>query len=439
MRKAGLLLLMLLFSALSHAGGVVVEGARLWAAPDSTRIVFDISAPVQHSLFSLKKPDRIVIDLSNAHLSKPLAGLDFSKGAVKDVRSAPRNGGKDLRLVLDLRHGVKPKSFVLKPGARYGNRLVIDLDDPGANNATKPTKTADPTPGKARNVVIAIDAGHGGEDPGATGPHGTHEKDVTLAIARRLAALVRKTPGMTPVLTRKGDYFVPLRKRTLIARQHKADLFISIHADAIKNGHAHGASVYALSQRGASSEQARWLAERENSSDLIGGVSLDDKDDLLASVLLDLSMTGTIEASLDLGHDVLAQLRKLGPVHKNRVNQAGFVVLKSPDIPSILVETAFISNPREERKLRSHSYQERMAQSIMRGVDAYLKQSPPPGTVLALKQHDRRHVITRGETLSSIAQHYDVSAREIKVANGLRDDDIQAGQVLTIPVSGSDS
>ncbi len=439
MRKAVALILMFLFSALCQAGGVVVKGARLWAAPDNTRVVFDISAPVQHSLFSLSKPDRIVIDLTDAHLAKPLTGLDFSKGAVKDVRSAPRNHGKDLRVVLDLRHGVKPKSFVLKPSGDYGNRLVIDLDDPGANGSNAPVKTADTKPSKARNVVIAIDAGHGGEDPGATGPHGTHEKTVTLAIAKRLAALVRKTPGMTPVLTRKGDYYVPLRKRTLIARQHKADLFISIHADAVKNGRARGASVYALSQRGATSEQARWLAERENSADLIGGVSLDDKDDLLASVLLDLSMTGTIEASLDLGQDVLAQLRKVGPVHKNRVNQAGFVVLKSPDIPSILVETAYISNPREERELRTPSFQERMARSIMRGVDKYLNQNPPPGTVLALKDHERRHVITRGETLSSIAQHYDVSTKEIKMANGLHGDNIQAGEVLTIPASSSDS
>jgi N-acetylmuramoyl-L-alanine amidase len=417
-------------SSVCVAGSVTVEGARLWAAPDQTRVVFDISAPVQHSVFTLRNPDRLVIDLTDAKLAGRLKNLDFTKGLVKDIRSAPRDG-HDLRVVLDLKAAVQPKSFVLKPNRKYGNRLVIDLEPKQARRA--PVKTAKADKSKARDVVIAIDAGHGGEDPGATGPRGTHEKDVVLAIARRLEALVQKTPGIRPLMIRDGDYYVGLRKRIQIARKNKADIFISIHADASRSRRAHGATVYALSQHGASSEAARLLAERENASDFVGGVSLGDKDDLLAKVLVDLSQTGTIEASLELGKDVLSQLEEVGAVHKRRVNQAGFVVLKSPDIPSILVETAYISNPRGERRLRSARYQQKLARSIMRGVDVYLAQNPPPGTLLALHRRNRRHIIVRGDTLSGLAQRYDISVDQLRTANGLDDDILHPGDVLKIP------
>lgn len=436
-RIGALLLMFLALCASAAAGQAEIQNARLWAAPDHTRVVFDTSGPVQHTLFTLSNPDRLVIDISNAAVTHPLSGLDFSKGVVEGIRSAARNG-TDLRVVLDLRHGVRPKSFLLKPNEEYGNRLVIDLEQGQATaQAREPVKRLQRDPADDRDVVIAIDAGHGGEDPGATGRNGTKEKDVVLAIARRLEALVKRTPGMRPVMIRDGDYYVGLRQRIAKAREARADMFISIHADAFRDSRASGASVFALSQRGASSEAARWLADRENASDLVGGVSLDDKDDVLASVLLDLSLTGTIEASLELGDYVLDQLKHIGRVHKRRVHQAGFVVLKSPDIPSILVETAFISNPHEERNLRDARHQEALAQSIMRGVAEYFDRHPPPGTRLA-RAASRRHIIERGDTLSAIAQRYDVSISSLRHANGMTRDVLHVGDVLTIP-SGSDS
>ncbi len=312
MLKFGALIALLLAASAGWADQVTIKNARLWAAPDHTRVVFDISGPVQHSLFTLSNPDRLVVDIDDAAVTQPLSALDFSKGAVEGIRSAARNG-HDLRVVLDLRHGVRPKSFLLRPNNEYGNRLVIDLDNTQtASTAREPVKSL-PSRASKREIVIAIDAGHGGEDPGATGRNGTKEKDVVLAIARRLEALVRRTPGMKPVMVRDGDYYIGLRQRIALAREKRADMFISIHADAFRDSRARGASVFALSQRGASSEAARWLADRENAADLVGGVSLDDKDDVLASVLLDLSLTGTIEASLELGDDVLASTQAHRP------------------------------------------------------------------------------------------------------------------------------
>lgn len=434
MLRIGVGLLACLIAATTWAGQATVRNARLWAAPDQTRVVFDVSAPVQHSLFTLRNPDRLVIDIADAAVTQPLSGLDFSDGAVEGIRSAARNGN-DLRVVLDLRHGVRPKSFLLRPNAEYGDRLVIDLEQVQASTR-RPVKRLQQDASGSREIVIAIDAGHGGEDPGATGRHGTKEKDVVLAIARRLAKLVDRTPGMRAVLVRDGDYYIGLRQRVAKAREERADMFVSIHADAFRDSRARGASVFALSQRGASSEAARWLADRENAADLVGGVSLDDKDDVLASVLLDLSLTGTIEASLELGGYVLDQLKGIGRVHKHRVHQAGFVVLKSPDIPSILVETAFISNPAEEGKLRDARHQQRLAESIMGGIEAYFQRYPPPGTRLA-RAASRRHVIARGDTLSGIAQRYDVSLNRLRSANGLTRDILHVGDVLTIP-TGSD-
>lgn len=286
---------------------------------------------------------------------------------------------------------------------------------------------------RPRDLIIAIDAGHGGKDPGARGRHGTREKDVVLAIARKLARLIEREPGMKPVLIRDGDYFLRLRERIRRAHDHRADLFISIHADAFNDTRVHGSSVYVLSRRGASSEMARLLARHENTADLVGGVSLDDKDDLLKTVLLDLSQSASIEASTEVADKVLRELRRVGKVHKRSVQKAGFVVLKSPDIPSILVETAFISNPREERKLRDPRHQERMARAILAGVRGYFEQNPPPGTLIAARVREQRHVIRPGDTLSGIARRYDVSLRELKVANGLDSDRLRVGDVLRIP------
>lgn len=431
MTRIGAFLVALVCMGSVRAETVMVEGARLWAAPDHTRVVFDVSGPVRHTLFALSDPHRIVIDLEQARLG-PDAVLSGSEGVVRGIRSAARQD-TDLRVVLDVGHQVTPKSFLLRPSSTYGHRLVVDLYD--ARGSRRVVKSLERRGRDGlRDIVVAIDAGHGGEDPGALGRRGTREKDVVLAVARRLERLVRETPGMRPVMVRDGDYYVGLRQRAEIARKHRADMFVSIHADAFHDHRAHGASVYALSQRGASSEAARWLADRENASDLVGGVSLDDKDDLLASVLLDLSLTGTIEASLELGDHVLDQLKTVGRVHKRRVHQAGFVVLKSPDIPSILVETAFISNPDEERKLRSPAHQEKLARAILRGIEAYFSRNPPPGTRLAARQPGpRRHVIARGDTLSGIAKRYDVSLRSLRAVNRVKGDLLRVGQVLTIP------
>lgn len=428
---AGLLLLPVVPRAFA-AGGVQVNGVRMWPSPESTRVVFDLSAPVQHTLFTLANPDRVVVDIVGASLNKPLAGFDYSQGLVKSIRTA-RQGNDVLRVVLDLKQKVRPKSFVLRPNQEYGDRLVIDLEDPQVKTAP-PRVVERGDAGAMRDIVIALDPGHGGEDPGAIGPKGTREKDVVLAIARRLKALIDQEPGMRSYMTRDGDYYVSLRQRIKKAREQRADLFISIHADAFRDRRARGASVYTLSQRGASSEYAAILADKENASDVIGGVSLDDKDDLLASVLLDLSQTATLEASSEAAARVLGSLSKVGHVHKPRVERAGFQVLKAPDMPSVLVETAFISNPEEESKLRSSSYQYALAKALMEGIRAYFHSNPPPGTHLA-RAREREHVIARGETLSGIARNYDVSVENLRRVNRLSSDELRVGAVLRIPSS----
>jgi N-acetylmuramoyl-L-alanine amidase len=312
--------------------------------------------------------------------------------------------------------------------------LFDKVKNTAAKYAKKKTTVTKTVKNKARDIIVAVDAGHGGEDPGAHGPKGTQEKKVVLAIAKKLAALIDRQPGMKAVMVRKGDYYIKLRKRMQIARAAKADLFVSIHADAVKNSKAKGASVFTLSRRGASSEAARWLAKHENAADLVGGVSLDELEDTLASVLLDLSQTATKKASRDVGSMVLQNFKTIGYLHKNTVQKAGFMVLKSPDIPSILVETAFISNPREERKLRSSKHQQQMAQAIFKGVLSYFKEYAPADTLMvALSSGQSKHVISRGETLSGIAQQYGVSMKAIKIANALAGNTIRIGQVLKIP------
>jgi N-acetylmuramoyl-L-alanine amidase len=305
---------------------------------------------------------------------------------VKAVRMARRPSGQ-LRVVLDLTRPIRAKSFLATPNDHYGYRLVVDLGGPAAAvaatvAAAAPIKAEHARP-EARDLIIAIDAGHGGEDPGAIGMHGTREKDVTLAIARALERSVDAEPGMRAVLTRNGDYFVPLRDRMRRARAQQADLFVSIHADSIRDRAVDGSSVYILSQRGASNEAARWLAERENAADLIGGVSLEDKGDLLASVLLDLSQTASLSASETAAEHVLHQLNLVGEVRKPLVQQAGFMVLKSPDIPSMLIETAYISNPAEEQRLRGVAHQAKLAAAIHQGLREYFYADPPAGSRIA--------------------------------------------------------
>ena len=447
MNKIAVILLLLISFSL-QAGQTEINSLRLWSAPDHTRLVFDVSSAVQHRMFALSNPDRLVIDFSDAKLKTSISNFNGSDRFVKNIRSGPR-GENGLRIVLDLKSRINPKIFALAPNREYGHRLVLDLMDTKTTEAVAPVKAATLTkqvvtkqkPVKklpARDVVVAIDAGHGGEDPGAVGRLGTKEKDVVLSIAKKLAALLKKEKGIRPVLIRKGDYYLRLRKRSALARKHKADLFISIHADAFRDRRARGSSVFTLSNKGASSEAARWLAERENSADLIGGVELKDKDDVLASVLLDLSQTGTRQVSHDVADRVLKKMGRVGKMHHRSVQKAGFAVLKSPDVPSILVETAFISNPGEERKLRSHSHQNKLAKSILSGIKDYFYSNPPPGTLLAQRLQPenyeaRKHVISRGDTLGMIARQYQVSVTGLRDANGISGDQIRVGQVLQIP------
>jgi len=404
-----------------------VKNIRLSQSYNRTRLVFDLDKTIEHSLFRLHNPERVVLDIKNTQLFDSGLIEQMHNTLLKGVRTGVRNG-KDLRVVMDLSNKVTPRSFMLKPEAGAGHRLVIDLEDANYIAAAKTKKKTKP---KLRDVVVAIDAGHGGKDPGASGHLGTREKDITLAISRKLHRLISKYPGMKPVLIRNGDYYMGLRDRVQKARDKKADLLISVHADSYRDTRARGSSVYALSVDGASSETARWLAEKENASDLIGGVKLDNKDDMVAEVLLDLSLTGTIQSSLDVGDEVLGELKRIGRVHKRRVQQAGFAVLKSPDVPSILLETAFISNPREERKLRSPAHQRKTAKAILRGVSDYFSRKAPPGTWLSL--NNKEHKTVAGDTLIAIADQYNISAADLKIYNRLTGDSLRVGQALKIP------
>lgn len=487
-RTCGFFLLGLVVFA-QVAQSATVNGVRVWRAPDHTRIVLDLDAPVQHSLTLANNPDRIILDVPASTLNAGLTTLPLADTPVLAVRSYVQNK-TDLRLVLDLKARIAPNSFLLKAHGGMHDRLVIDLYDepavtnaaaavsekplavnekpaaPAVNNppsniapvaATKPAPApvvSDKTPAPAnvdlqgkRTIVIAVDAGHGGEDPGAMGPNRIREKEVTLAIAKELIAAINAQPGFSGKLTRTGDYFIPLKKRRDIARNMKADLFVSIHADAFSKASARGASVFALSRNGATSETARFLAERENESDLIGGVgniSLDDKDQVLAGVLVDLSMTATLNSSLQVGHHVLNSMGGIAHLHKRHVEQAGFMVLKSPDVPSILVETGFISNPDESRKLATPAYRKQMAGSVFKGIRQYFYQHPPAGTYVAaqlqsggIKDFERQHTVVAGDSLSAIAARYGVSSQQLMQHNNMKDSVVKLGQVLKIPAGAN--
>ena len=437
--KVGACFAFLMVAAASAHAGIGIASARVWPAADYTRVTLESAIPVKYQFLAVKNPDRLVLDLEGVDLNAALEGLAGRVAAndpyIKLVRVA-RNKPGVVRVVLDLKAEVKPQLFTLPPYGEYGNRLVLDIyplqpvdplmallekkevaapdpdsakeqaekDKPAAEktpeltmataleNASakeQPAAAAKPAekPAKpesvvkkldfARLITVAIDAGHGGEDPGAHGKNGSNEKDVTLAIARRLKAQVDGEPNMRGVLIRDGDYFIPLHGRVVKARNIKADLFVSIHADAFVKPDASGSSVFALSERGATSAAARWLAKKENEADLIGGVNIDVKDVYLKQTLLDLSQTATINDSLKLGKAVLGELGGINRLHKGSVEQAGFAVLKSPDIPSILVETAFISNPDEEQKLKDDGYQDKMASAILGGIKRYFAKNPP--------------------------------------------------------------
>ena len=443
-----LLLGLLLYTSSVGVWAAGIESIRLSQSDQKTRVVFDLSDRTDFTTFLLKNPDRLVIDLKNTKQSYVPVIPSLIGTPIQNIRYAqqPQN---ILRVVLDLTQSLSYTSQLLPPSTQQAYRLVIDLTN---NNSTlsKPIlsnkkvittlsnkKIAKPPTIQARkinksvplrDIVIAIDAGHGGKDPGAIGKLGTKEKDIVLAIARKLAKLVNSEPGMRAYLTRKKDVFISLRQRIKRARIQKADMFISIHADAFDKPSARGASVFVLSERGASSEAAQMLADKENAADLVGGISLEDKDDLLASVLLDLSQTASLEASLEVAQTVLFGLKRVGNTHKKQVESASFVVLKSPDIPSILVETAFISNPAEERKLRTKGHQNKLALAMMSGIRNYFLRNPPMGT-----QISQQHIVSQGDTLATIAKLYQVNLDTLISNNGLANNRLSIGDILIIP------
>jgi N-acetylmuramoyl-L-alanine amidase len=431
------------------AMAATIQNVRIQQTPDYTRLVFDVSEPITFHLFTLDNPHRVVVDLAPV---RPRAGLALSSVPLKGtpvvaLRGGPQ-GSTGYRIVLDMTAPLEPKGRLIAAAGGAGDRVVIDLVgaapapvEPAVAPPSEPRTAVTETGGQLRDFVVAIDAGHGGEDPGAIGVGRIQEKRVALAIAEQLARLIDATPGYRGVLVRKGDYYLTLRQRTEFARRQRADLFVSVHADMFSNSNARGASVYTLSARGATSETARWLAEKENASDLIGGVgdvSLDDKDALLAHVLLDLSMDANRSAAIEAGRSVLNSLGNVTALHRNRVEQAGFVVLKSPDIPSILVETGYLSNAAEARALAQPAYQRKIAQAIFAGVTSHVAKHPPPDTVVASRKTGNsttQHVIKRGDTLLDLAAHYQVSPVRLRQVNGLSNDMIHVGQVLIIPPS----
>ena len=426
------------------ASAADVKAARAWAGPEYTRVVFDLSGPASYKMSQGDVPGSVVLDIAGSSVTGDFAAPG-GQGLFKSMTVGKQGGSARMVAMVDPK--AKPKSFLLKPAGDYGYRLVLDLypggqSDPGDNppptvdrdapsvaasgtdsDSGSDADTPSPAPvstrasrgsrGKSvpagrppmlptgdRKVVVAIDAGHGGEDPGAKGATGLREKDVTLQVARELADQINRQPGMQAVLTRNGDYFIPLKRRYEIAREHNADMFVSIHADAFKNGDAKGSSVWVLSPRGKTSEASRWLADRENRADLVGGVSLDDKDDSLAAVLLDLQQGYAMQASESIAGNVLKALGRLGPTHRGYVERANFVVLRSPDVPSILVETAFITNPAEETRLRDDGHRRELATAVLGGVRNYFESMPPPGTWFAA-QAARRNGTSLATTVAS--------------------------------------
>lgn len=417
-----------------QAFAVDIKDVRIWRAPDHTRVVLDLSAPVSHQVMVLQNPQRIVIDVDSAVFKASLASLDLDNSPVSRVRTGVKDKN-DVRIVLDMKAAVKPRSFLLKANGQASDRLVIDLyDKQAASKVVKHVNDKD-----KRDIVIAIDAGHGGEDPGASGPNKLREKRVVLAIAKELNYLLKQKQGYSPVMIRTGDYYVGLKQRRALARKAEADLMVSIHADAFKDHRAYGTSVYALSRRGATSAMAQVLADDANNSDLVGGVKLGDKDDVLAEVLADLSMSASLDVSVQVGDDIIGELGKISRQHSKKVEKANFSVLRSADVPSLLIETGFISNPGEAKKLSTKGYQRKMARAIFQGITRHFAESPPPDTLLAWQKRQRNntveHVIASGDTLSGIAQRYRVSVASIRQQNDLSSSMIRVGQKILIPSS----
>ena len=406
MHRRQMLLNMLLASAACalpfSVNATQIRNARLWRSDSKLRLVFDLSGPVQYKTFTLSAPERIIIDVSGARLEGNFSQLALENTPIKAIRSGHFGQG-DTRIVLDLQSPVQLNSFLLGPEGAQGNRLVLDLGSDAAAHSPVQMAAAAPLVKQPsgpvvdkehpkRDIMVVVDAGHGGKDPGAVGSKGEREKDVVLSIAQLLAKRLKREKGFDVRLVRNDDFFVPLRKRVDIARKYNADMFISVHADAAPRLTASGASVFALSENGATSATARFMAQRENGADLIGAnslLNLKDKDPMLAGVILDMSMNATIAASLQLGHTVLGSLEGVTTLHQKRVEQAGFAVLKSPDVPSILVETGFISNSRDSQRLVTARHQQAVADGLFEGMKTYFERNPPAGSFIAWRQEQK--------------------------------------------------
>jgi N-acetylmuramoyl-L-alanine amidase len=423
----------LLLSLALHSFAVLasnqVQSVRVWPSPDNTRVVFDMSAAPEHKSFSLDKPDRLVIDLSNIKGGSSLPEISGESALIKAIRSS--GDGNSMRIVLDLAKHSNANVFTLPPTPPYGHRLVVDLPD------DQPVQNIPPAAIRAaRDIVVAIDAGHGGEDPGSIGPSGFYEKNITLPVAKQLAQLINNQPGMKAMMVRTNDYYIHVNRRTEIARGQQADLLVSIHADAFTTPQPRGASVWVLSLRRATSEVGRMLEQTERHSELLGGVAEIIKDSAneryLAQTVLDLSMNHSMITAYQAANEVLQELGKVAYLHKKQPQAASLGVLKAPDIPSILVEVGFISNPKEERQLRSSAYQTKLAQSLFTALKRHFEKSAPADSLFA-QQRAREHRVSAGESLSLLAQRYNVSVDDLRNHNQLANDSIRVGQTLRIP------
>ena len=426
--------LLIIFSTASFAKNAI-EGLRIWPSPDTTRLVFDLADTPEYTYFTLQNPQRLVIDIENTPNNFDFSTIINESKLVKKVRYSTAKHSQSVRVVIELNKKLEKNIFALPPTAPYGNRLVIDLND-SAFSALQIVLNSKST--TDRDIVIVIDAGHGGEDPGSIGPSGSYEKNITLGIAKRLESLINQEKGMKAVMTRTGDYYISPNKRPQLAREHKADMFVSIHADAFTTPQPRGASVWVLSMKRANTELGRWMERTERHSELLGGAAEIIQDTAneryLAQALLDMSMDHSLTTSYDVSRDMIKQLGRVTRLHKKTPQAASLAVLTSPDIPSILVETGFISNPQEEKNLNWSKYRQKLAQSVFNGLKQHFTSSPPDGSLWAKwKQEKRTHRVRSGESLSLLAQRYNVKISTLKKANNLNTDVVRIGQVLMIP------
>ncbi|MFT6896201.1 MAG: N-acetylmuramoyl-L-alanine amidase [Paraglaciecola sp.] len=415
-----------------------IDGVRIWPSPGSTRIVFDLADAPQFSYFSLHKPERLVIDLAATRENFNFAKMAGKSPLIKKLRYSTPKDKDSIRVVIELSKKLDSSLFSLPPTEPYHNRLVIDLEDKTASQFEPVVIKHSSNAKSERDIIIVLDAGHGGEDPGSIGRAGSFEKNITLNIAQRMAKLIDAEPGMQAIMTRSGDYYISPNKRPEIARKHKADLLLSVHADAFITPQPSGASVWVLSMRRANSELGRWMEKSERHSELLGGAAEVIQDTAneryLTQALLDMSMDHSLTTSYGLSKRVISQLKGVTKMHKKIPQAASLAVLTAPDIPSILVETGFISNPREEKNLNWADYRQKLAQSIFVAIKQHFKIAPPDGSLWAKqKQFNRTHKVRSGESLSILAQRYNVRISSLKAANNLNSDIVRIGQVLTIP------